>query len=244
MLKPPTRQIFARRPDPLSVTTSYMIMRNGIGALGLALPVVLIVGGGFDSVQASLSAYYHFSPTRQAEYGAGTMRDAFVGMLFAIGAFLFFYRGHSFQEDMALNIAGICAVLIALLPMDWPVRVATPVSLTACIHSASAILFFVVIAYVCIFRARDTLLIVKSHRRRRAFKRLYLILGILMLATPASVLALKVVAPDRSSRSTLWIEVVGVVVFASFWLIKSFEIRSSLQLVFGSGPFDRPARQR
>lgn len=244
MLKPPIRQIFARRPDPLSVTTSYVIMRNGVGALGLTLPVVLIVGGGFDSVQASLSAYYHFSPTRPAEYGAGTMRDAFVGMLFAIGAFLFFYRGHSLQEDMALNIAGICAVLIALLPMDWPARAAASVSLTACIHSGSAILFFVMIAYVCIFRARDTLFIMKSHRRRRAFRRIYLLLGILMLATPAAVLALKVVAPDRSSRSTLWIEVAGVVVFASFWLIKSFEIRSSLQLIFRSESFGRPVRQR
>jgi hypothetical protein len=231
MLKPAARQIFARRPDPLSVSTSYVIMRNGIGALGMAFPVVLIIGGGLDHVQTSLSAYYHFSPAHPAEYGAGAMRDVFVGMLFAIGAFLLFYRGHSFQEDMALNVAGICAVLVALVPMDWPAEPGA-VTIAAYIHSTSATLFFVMTAYVCIFRARDTLLVLKNHARRRVFNRIYLVLGILMLATPVTVTALDMGAPARNGHSTLLIEVAGVFFFASFWLVKSFEIRSSLRLVF------------
>src|SRR3546814_11716292 len=80
----------------------------------------MIVGGGLHHIQPSLSAYYHFAPDAADQYGAGTMRDAFVGMLCAIGSFLFFYRGHSFQEDVALNCAGISAVLVALVPTDWP----------------------------------------------------------------------------------------------------------------------------
>lgn len=206
-------------------------MRNGIGVLGLALPVVLIVGGGLHDVQPSLSAYYHFSPAHPTEYGAGTMRDTFVGMLFAIGAFLFFYRGHSLQEDIALNVAGISTVLVALLPMDWPSgpgsRSSTTIS--AHIHSMSATIFFVMIAYVCIFRARDTLCLMRSAARRRVFKRLYLFLGLLMLATPTAVSALDIVAPGRNGYSTLVVEVAGVLVFSAFWLIKSVEIRSSLQ---------------
>jgi hypothetical protein len=231
MLKPAARQIFAHRPDLLSVSTSYVIMRNGIGVLGLAFPIVLIVGGGLDHVQASLSAYYHFSRTHPGQYGAGTMRDLFVGMLFAIGAFVFFYRGHSLQEDMALNIAGICAVLVALVPMDWPSGVEGAPSVAACIHSLCATTFFVMIAYVCIFRAQDTLFIMKDRPRRKAYKRVYLILGVLMLATPTSVVALAIVAPAaESGYSTLVIEVAGVIVFATFWLVKSFEIRTALRL--------------
>jgi len=232
--RPATKQIFARPADPLSVSLSYEIMRNGIGVLGLAFPIVLIVGGGVDHVQASLSAYYHFSRLHPGEYGAGTMRDVFVGMLCAIGAFLFFYRGHSFPEDIALNIAGVSAVLIALVPMDWPSPPpGHPVSMAANVHYLCAGLFFVMIAYVCVFRARDTLCIVKSPRRRRAFARIYLVFGILMLATPITVATLEFLGPFAGYRySTMVIEVAGVLVFAAFWLIKGFEIRSSLQPVF------------
>ena len=146
--------MFARPEDPLSVSVSYTILRNGIGVLGMALPCVLVLGGGLDHVQGSLSAYYHFAPAHPAHYGAGTMRDVFVGMLCTIGAFLFFYRGHTLQEDLALNVAGICAVLIALFPMDWPIDAAVRLSATGRLHSTAAILFFVTIAFV-LFRVFD-----------------------------------------------------------------------------------------
>ncbi|WP_162806489.1 hypothetical protein [Sphingosinicella terrae] len=222
------RQILARRSDPLSVSTSYVIMRNGIGALGLALPIVLIVGGGLDHVQPSLSAYYHFSEARPGDYGAGTLRDAFVGMLCAIGAFLFFYRGHSLQEDFALNVAGIAAILVALFPMDWPAGALPAMTRTTKLHSLSATAFFVMVAYVCVFRGRDTLCIMGNAGRRRRFERLYLVIGIAMLATPASIAALQLWPATRSGHSIILVEVAGVFVFAAYWLIKGFEIRSSL----------------
>ena len=230
ILKPATRQIFARPLDPLSVATSYQIMRNGIAVLGLALPFVLILGGGLDHVQSSLSAYYHFSPAVPARYGAGTMRDAFVGMLFAIGAFLFFYRGHSIEEDLALNVAGISVVLVAVIPMDWPATTTRPTTTAGTIHSLAATLFFVMIAYVCVFRARDTLCLTCDQRRRRIFERIYLVLGILMLTTPTAIWLAEFISPATpKGYATLFIEIAGVFVFAIFWLVKGFEIRSSLR---------------
>ena len=225
LAKPATKQIFARPADPLSVALSYEILRNGIGVLALAFPVVLIVGGGTDEIQASLSAYYHFSGAEPARYGAGTMRDTFVGMLCAIGAFLFFYRGHSLQEDLALNCAGISIVLVAFMPMDWPSAAGDTASLTGTIHWISATIFFVMIGYVCIFRARDTLCLTSDQKRRRAFERIYLVLGALMLATPAAV----AVSLRQSGYATIVVEICGIVVFSSFWLIKGYEIRSSLR---------------
>lgn len=227
---PASEQILGRPGDPLAVSTSYVIIRNGIGALGLLLPIAMIVGGGIHHVQGSLSAYYHFSASSPAQYGAGTMRDVFVGMLCAIGAFLFFYRGHSLQEDVALNIAGISAVLVAFFPMDWPPDASAPRSTSSTLHSVCATLFFVMIAYVCIFRSRDTLCIMFDEKRRRIFERVYVIFGILMLATPATVYFLEVVQPRSStSRATLFVEVGGVFIFAAFWLVKGWEIRSSVR---------------
>ena len=216
-------------PDPLSVSTSYVILRNGIGTLGLALPFVLIGGVGLDHVQGSLSAYYHYSPATPLAYGSGTMRDVFVGMLCSIGAFLLFYRGHSVGEDIALNIAGVSAVLIALFPMDWPAG-ALVASTSSKVHSASATVFFLMIAYVCIFCAHHTLWMIEEPDRRRAFKRIYVLLGILMVATPAVVALLSVLMPRAGhSRAILLVEVGGVLVFASFWLIKGLEIRAALR---------------
>lgn len=223
-------QILARPADPLAISTSYSVMRSGIGVLGLAFPLVIVIGGGLDNLQGSLSAYYHFSPLDPARYGAGTMRDLFVGMLCAIGAFLFFYRGHSLQEDVALNIAGISAVLVAFFPMDWPPDSAAAGSTSAGIHSVCATIFFVMVAYVCVFRARDTLCLMGDAGRRRKFERLYLVLGILMVSTPAAVALLRQIsAVVPIGYTTLLIEIAGVLVFASFWLVKSIEIRSSVR---------------
>ncbi|HTU11238.1 MAG TPA: hypothetical protein VMG08_10120 [Allosphingosinicella sp.] len=229
-LRSAERQILGRPADPLSVSTSYVVLRNGIGALGLALPIVLILGGGLDNVQASLSAYYHFSAASPAEPGAGTMRDAYVGMLCAIGAFLFFYRGHSLQEDLALNVAGIASVLVALFPMEWPEGALPTASATARFHYGCAITFFVMLAYVCVFRARDTLCIVEDEGRRRRFGRIYLLLGMAMLATPATAVALALLWPaGENGYTTLIVEVAGTWLFAAYWLIKGFEIRSALR---------------
>ena len=227
--RPARHRLLGETSDPLSVSTSYVILRNGIGVLGFALPIVMIVGGGLDHIQASLSAYYHFSADRPGQYGAGMMRDLFVGMLCAIGAFLFFYRGHSLQEDIALNVAGISAVLVALFPMDWPPGRAAAATTAARIHSGAATLFFVMIAYVCVFRGRDTLCIVDDDLRRRTFERIYLIFGLLMLATPATVALLAATSSGAGlGYKTLIVETGGVFVFATFWLVKSFEIRTAV----------------
>ena len=68
------------------VLVSYLTLRRVVGVLGVLLPVVVAGGcfvlGACTELQDSISDYY------------GTeMRDVFVGVLFAIGWFLFSYRG-------------------------------------------------------------------------------------------------------------------------------------------------------
>src|SRR3546814_16536238 len=108
----------------------------------------MIVGGGLHHIQPSLSAYYHFAPDAAGQYGAGTMRDAFVGMLCAIGSFIFFYRGHSFQEAVALNCACISAVLDTMVPTDWPAIKGAATSLPEKFHWFFTTTCSLVICYV------------------------------------------------------------------------------------------------
>ena len=206
-----------------SISKSYLILRRGLALLAIAMPILLLLGVGLDNVQPSISAYYHFRAGSEAAYGSGTMRDFFVGILWAIGTFLYFYKGYSREEDRALDVAGLAALGVALFPMSWTASDTAPAIFDR-LHSASAIIFFLAIAYVCLFRSKDTLEILKEPHRGR-FKLGYRILGTLMIVLPAAVLAAHLLSPPGRSRfPVLLIEIAGIYVFATFWLVKSREI--------------------
>ncbi len=109
------------RPDPQSdpagarYIRTYLWMRLGVGALGAVLPVVLVavdraVFHGRPFVRDSMSAYYYSG-----------MRELFVGVIFASGAFLVAYKVSEASLDNTTSIgAGLCAWLIALFPTGRP----------------------------------------------------------------------------------------------------------------------------
>lgn len=209
-----------------SISASYFLLRRGLAALAFAFPILLVLGVGPDEVQASISAYYHYATPDSLDYGAGTMRDVFVAVLCAVGAFLYFYKGYSWKEDWALNIAGVAAILVALCPMDWPPDPGSPPTTMAIVHQTSAVIFFLATAYVCLFRPGDTLALMKDEARRLRFKRTYALLGALMVLIPLTVVALHFLRPVTADTSpwVLLIEVSGIYVFSAYWLMKSREI--------------------
>lgn len=100
-----------RGPTLESIMSSYFGLRQGMAIIGLIFPIALWIGGGWRHLQTSLSTYYHYSFTPDT-FGSGTMRDVFVGVLWTIGGFLFFYKGYVYKgyergEDWALNLAGL-----------------------------------------------------------------------------------------------------------------------------------------
>ena len=162
---------------------SYFNLRLGMGIIGIFLPLLLWLVAYVISSQGllpSMSAYYH-----------SVARDVFVGALFAIGAAAFLYKGYSHKENIAMNLAGIFSVGVAIFPTECPSVVAEAMCEAPtfkAIHAVSAILFFLMIAYVCLFRSNDTLRRVKDEARRKRYSRLYLIIGILMILLPLLVL--------------------------------------------------------
>jgi hypothetical protein len=88
-----------------SISASYFRLRRGMVLIAFALPAILWLGGGPGRLQGSISAYYH--------HADGQMRDVLVGALWALGTFLYFYKGYSRREDLALGGAGLAAVLVA-----------------------------------------------------------------------------------------------------------------------------------
>jgi hypothetical protein len=89
----------------------FLWIRRSIGLLGIIFPLVLWLGNGIfgecDTVLGSVSDYYH-----------SEMHDVFVGFLCIIGMFLFTYRGHESQDNIAANLACIFALGVAFFPTN------------------------------------------------------------------------------------------------------------------------------
>jgi hypothetical protein len=200
------------------ITGTYESLRIGVVVVGAALPIVLWLGGWIgdsEPLRASMSAYY-YSPT---------MGDVFVGTLVAVGVILFLYKGFSGSEDWGLNFAGLFALGVALVPTDPPGFPARAVTW----HGTFAVLFFACIAYICIFRASDTLSLVRDTARAKQLRQLYRLLGAAMIGAPllAALLAFWLRGGSGPSRVVFFVEAAGVWVFAGYWLVKSLELRKT-----------------
>jgi hypothetical protein len=199
--------------------SSYFNLRVGIAILALLFPMFLWIGGALQGIgiQDSMSAYYH------AAAGDRSMRDFFVGILFAVGVFLFLYKGYSPLENGALNLAGILAVIVAIFPMQWNCgdecrRIS--------VHGISAISLFLCIAFVCIFCRSDTLSSLKDERLKTQYSATYWTLGVFMVLSPLAAFLFAVVF-RRLHGYTFLAETFGIAVFAIYWLVKSRELSLS-----------------
>jgi hypothetical protein len=145
---------------------------------------------------------------------SGTMRDCFVGFLFAVGAILYANKGYSLKEDIALNITGVSAVLIALFPMPWR----GPISKLYWVHGTATAMFFGSIAFVSGFCSRDTVSLLASPTQRKLYTAIYSILAILMIGSPIAAYLIP------KNNSIYWVEFSGIWSFGAYWIVKGIEM--------------------
>lgn len=209
------------------ITATYFNLRVGLASVALILPVILWAGGDLSGVplQASMSAYYHAND--------GVMRDEFVGILIAIGSFLYLYKGFTHAENFALNVAGIFLVGVALAPMQWDCA-------NACdkfsLHGTFAVLFFVAIAYVCWFCASDTLDLIEDQAVVTFYKNLYRLEAAGLFLSPVGAFVFEWLLAASSegnhrvsaAEGDYWVfaaEALGIAAFVAYWITKSIELK-------------------
>ncbi|MEL7363482.1 MAG: hypothetical protein AAFN13_15510 [Bacteroidota bacterium] len=199
---------------------TYYSLRLGLAVIGVALPLALLLAGGLLHdvwFEGSISAYYHTG----SQVDLFTTRDLFVGGLLAAGACLYLYKGFSDAENLALNLAGVFAVLVALLPTAATEADRGVVSM---LHGTAAVLFFLCIAYVSLFRSRDTLRLLPEEQRAR-FARLYDAVGGAMIVSPLIAVVLSYTI--KPGTLIFWVETLGIWAFAAYWFFKTVEMRRS-----------------
>jgi len=212
------------------ITQTYVNLRTGTAIMGLAFPLVLWIAGKLLAelpLQSSMSDYYH---TR--------IGSVFVGILFAIGSFLYLYRGFSSGENIALNFAGIFAIGIAVFPTasSDPNLVRSDLfsltslaPYTAYLHGVCAVSFFLAVAYVGIFRAEESLRLIDNPAVATAYRRIYVMLSVLMIAVPVVAAGMAYFQQQLFGKETsvvvFFLEAGAVWVFSAYWLVKTWEFR-------------------
>jgi hypothetical protein len=130
---------------------SYRALRQAIGFLGLAFPIILFAGSyamGFCTpFQSSISCYYHT-----------IMRNVFEGVLWIFAIILVFYQYHG-KDNVITTLAGMCALGVALCPthVDSCSTCGTCVTqlsnagIIGNFHNVFATSFFLILAFISLF---------------------------------------------------------------------------------------------
>ncbi len=189
------------------VLVSYLTLRRVVGALGVALPVVLALWG------FALCECVEIQPSISDYYGLRT-RDVFVGILFAIAWFLFTYRGYERKDDVAGNLACLFALGVALFPnrgTDWE----------RAVHFGSALALFLVLSYFSLF------LFTKSGGsptpEKRIRNRIYTVCGVSMLVCIALIGLYYWRLQDTAVavlKPVFWLESLALWTFGISWFVK------------------------
>lgn len=231
------------------VFSTYITLRYGMAWLALLFPVLLYVVGKLVfgiGLQDSMSAYYFASAADDPH--AYPMRTWFVGLLFAIGAALYLYKGFGRTENVLLNLAGSFAWLVAIYPMDRESGGRPGFHLDELsVHGTTAVLLFACLAWVAIFCAGRTLRELPAQHRDKEprFRNAYRVIGAAMVTFPAIAFVLNVVVSDLS-KYVFFAEAVGVWTFSAYWYTKSREMALSRMeeraLMQELEAFEQPAR--
>jgi hypothetical protein len=203
--------------------SSFIVQRRGMALLAAIFPAAFLASSYLlnrTDFQTSLSAYY---------WTLDLERNFFVGVLCAVGVFLLLYKGYNTLEDRILDLAGVAAVGVAFFPMDENGDCGTS---GLSLHGTFAVIFFVCIAFICVFMSKHSLEDMTDPRRKAWFTRAYnFCSGVMVLSI--ALAGLYNFLPENAvlmlceNSIIFWSEALGVWAFSAFWYLKTRELDQS-----------------
>jgi len=201
---------------------SFLSIRKAIGILGLALPILLLLGsfiiGDCDQIQGSISAYYYTS-----------VRNIFVGILCAVSFYLFSYNGYDQKDRILSAMCGLCSLGIAFLPtsVDPPltncVTQLVEDSMISNLHFFFAGSFFLLSAYISI--NQFTLGSPTPTKQKLKRNRVYRQCGYVMILSIVLIGIYTVILRDKfpelvNLKPIFWLESIALWAYGASWLVK------------------------
>lgn len=196
-------------PEQRRMLISYRGLRRTVGAIGITLPLVLVVGEnqlGTAGMRESLSSYYW----------SEAMRDVFVGGLCAIGVFLGSYRGNGKLDNVAGTLASMFAIGVALFPCSPPTESR---SLSNRIHYSCAAGLFLMLSYFCLFSFPGVDPGITPRRKKPVRNKVYRVCGAAILGS-ITLIAIQSLAALPFKNFTFWLESIAIWAFGWSWYIK------------------------
>lgn len=237
------------------IVFTHQSLRLWIGTVALLFPFALILIGTLFGLSwpPSISDYYwhpykHFDGNDLSSYWVhdAPIRVFFVGGLYAIGFFLMGYRGYRKGENYLYTLAGICAAGVATFPMNPCDKLTELVCAIdflgnglyghGWLHGACALGLFFFLATAILMYSDITLKRLGKPALERKYHHIYRVLAYSIFVLPLiTILAiygflnplLNAIGKGDFPQTIYVIEILAIVSFASFWLIKSIEISVS-----------------
>jgi hypothetical protein len=243
-LKQRVDEISAGLTEPTGSEVIHLrTLRKAIGFIAVGLPFALAIGENLRDwllphaapadralIEGSISAYFHTG-----------MREVFVGSLCAIAVFLVCYKGYQRRDNIAANLAGFCALLVAFFPTGERSREAgdagVPVidsatlfssanapdpAFVSYVHFTAAVIFFVILAYMSLFLFTISTKPSQTPQKLRRNK-VYVFCGITILVCIGVIAIGKFFLSDSVGR-TIYVfvfESIAVITFGFSWLTKA-----------------------
>ena len=207
---------------PKLISPKYLI--NTIGFLGVALPIILIIGtwvvAECQEVQNSISAYYH-TP----------LGDLFVGVLCAMALCFWAYEGYSPVDRLAGIIVAIFAIGVAMFPTSVGapfndcIDKAIDTGIHYRIHLICAVLQFLGLAFFSLFLFTKTKEGKGMDDDKKRRNRIYKTCGILIIVFMAFIGIYWLYLEDIYSgladyKPVFWLEALCLWAFGISWFTK------------------------
>ena len=211
------------------LVVSYVSIRRAIGFSGLFLPLLLGPIGYFVfgiEIQDNMSEYYH-TP----------LRNGFVGILCALGIFLYCYRGYDWVENWTANLGCVFALAIAFCPLDEKSDPLSQSSLVGLAHTAAGGAFFLVLGFYSFFHfptVRRNNIENEPHLQQRDF--VYRTSGIVIFLTLIAMGIYLFLLPAHAKEiankynALFWLEWIALWAFAAAWLMKGRTILADIAI--------------
>ena len=200
-----------KTPEKNDQVISYYALRILIGASGILLPLLLIIGnllaGNTLKIEFSVSDYYD----------NGTAGDILVGVLFVLGFFLMTYKGYNKIDSRTANLGCVFSLGVALFPTTSSNHV------VHIMHFVFAVLLFSVFIFFSIYLFRKSEPGRKCTRQKEHRNRVYLACGIIMIACIMAIAISMIWLEELSVKYhfVFWFESLALISFGISWVTKS-----------------------
>lgn len=185
----------------------YYTLRILIGAAGISLPILLVIGKLIAEnsfrLEYSISDYYDNS----------TAGDILVGVLFSLAFFLVSYKGYARIDSIAANLGCAFALGVALFPTT------SKNTFVHYSHFVFSFLLFSVFIFFSLYLFRKSSPHPTKQKKNR--NKVYLVCGILMILCIAGIALCQIFNIDANLHLVFWLESLALASFGFSWITKA-----------------------